>query len=216
MNAIFGAILITWSLILISCSEHELWPGAPHDDVGVAVAPVSISGNATNKAGPTVAVSGGGNPTGVAVPTSEGSIMRIQNGLENGVSRTQGNFSTAIGQLSTNLPKVTNVNSAAGYDNIQLLVYAACADLTRNGKMQSMYNIVPGNTVAQNQAALIAAGIRMLDQHTAGIASGGPDTAAVTTVLTNLITAENANTSTMVFMTVCIAANSAGVSLLGM
>jgi hypothetical protein len=219
-SAFLGLFFIFGSLITMSCSEHELWPHVSHDDVGVAAAPVSIAGNGTGRAGPTVPVSGGANPTGVAVPTGEAVISRLQNGLESNAMRTQGNFATSISQLGSNLPRVTNVNSAAGYDQLQLLVYAACADLTQNGKMQSSYNIVPGNTIAQNQAALIATGLRMLDQHTGGIASQGPagDVTNVTTILTTLITAQaNAgSTSTMAFMTVCIAANTAGITLLGM
>ena len=207
--------------LLVACSEHELWQGPTHNEVGVAVAPVSISGNSTARSGPTTPVSGGANATGVAVPTGEAVIARITNGLEGTVKQTTGNFSTAISQLSTNLPKVTSVNAAAGYDQLQLLVYAACADLTTGGApiMQSKYNVSPSGTIAANQAALVSAGIRMLDQHTGGIASQGPDAAQLNTILTNLVTAQaavNTNTSTMAFITVCLAANTAGIALLGM
>jgi hypothetical protein len=85
--------------------------------------------------------------------------------------------------------------------------------------MQSIYGIQPSATVAANSAALVAAGVRILDAHTAGLASQGPNAAAVSTVFTNLVNNEAATsgvTSKMAFMAVCIAANSAGSTLLGL
>ena len=214
-------ILILSLLTLVGCSDHENDP-PQHNEVGVAVAPTSIPGNATTNAGPAAAVSGGPNVTGVVAPTASAVILRIQNGLEGSVLSTTGSFAKAVAQVSTNLPKVTDVTLASGFDQVELLAYAACADLTVNGTnslMQTKYNVLPASTIAQNQAALIAAGIKMLDQHTAGLASQGPDAALVDTVFTNLVTTEAAvgtNTSTIAFMAVCIAANTAGVAMLGL
>lgn len=206
-------------LALVGCSDHALGPGI-HNEVGVASLPSSIAGNGTSKAGPTTGVSGGPNLAGVSVPTTTAVVGRIENGLEKNALSTTGNFSKALTQVRANLPKVANVNDAAGYDQAQLLVYAACSDLTVGGtpKMQSKYNVQPSATIAANQAALIAAGVKMLDQHTAGLASQGPAAAQVTTILTNLVQAQAAdatNTSKMAFMAVCIAANTAGSMLLG-
>jgi hypothetical protein len=119
------------------------------------------------------------------------------------------------------LPKVSDVNQASGYDQVQLLVYAACSDLTTGGtpQMQSRYGVTPSASIATNEAALIAAGIRMLDQHSAGLASRGPASAQVSTIFTTLVQAQAAvgtNTSKMAFMAVCIAANTAGTTLLGL
>ncbi|PWU17454.1 MAG: hypothetical protein C5B49_08800 [Bdellovibrio sp.] len=206
-------------LTLASCSEHLVLPQR-YTAVGVAIPPVSMSGNSTSKAGPTTADTGGTLALGVTVPTADSVAARIENGLEKNATRTSGHFADLLSQVQTNLPKVTNVNSASGYDQIELLTFAACADLTEGSPstMESVYGIQPGNSIASNQSALIAAGLRILDQHTAGLASQGPGAAQVTTVLTNLVQAEagvGSNTSTMAFMAVCIAASTAGAALLG-
>ena len=212
--ALFG-----FAHVLLGCSEHTLVP-PEHGQVGVAAAPVSMKGNTVTNAGPTLPISGGPMATGIMIPTSTAVVGRIENGLEGRARSTQGNFRNALRQVRTNLPKVTNINNASGFDQIQLLVYAACSDLTTGGTpaMQSVYNVQPGASVATNQAALVSAGVRMLDKHVAGLASQGPDSAQVTTIFTNLVQAQVAAsaTSKMAFMTVCIAANTAGSTLLGM
>jgi hypothetical protein len=204
-------------LLLLACSDHEIGPGI-HGEIGAAVAASSIAGNSSGSAGPTTGLSGGPNLLGVTVPTGTAAVGRIQNGLEGLVKPTQGNFQRSLAQVRTNLPKSTDVTAAAGYDQIELLVYSACSDLTSGSVplMQSKYGIQPSATVTANQAALVAAGMRMLDQHTAGIASQGSASAQLTTIFTGLVLAQTGNTSKMAFMTVCIAANTAGTALLGM
>lgn len=205
-------------ILLLGCSDHAIGPGN-HDDQGVAVAAYSIVGNNTTKAGPTTAVSGGVNTLGVTGPTAESAAGRIANGLEQNAVVTRGNLRTVLNNVRTNLPKVANVNNAAGYDQVQLLAYAGCADVVQSGKMQSVYGIQPTATIATNATALVAAGVRILDAHTAGLASQGPNAAAISTVFTNLVNTEAATsgvTSKMAFMAVCIAANSAGSTLLGL
>lgn len=204
-------------LVTVACSDHELGLNRP-TDIGVAVAPSSIPGNSQANAGPTQAVSGGSNTLGVVIPTGDAVIARIQNGIEKNADPTQGNFARGIQQVSTNLPHVTNVLNASGFDQIELLAYAACSDLV-NGPMQNTYGVNPSGTITANQAALVAAGMRMLDQHTAGLASQGPAAAQLTTILTNLVQSEASiatGTSTTAFMTVCIAVNTAGASMLGL
>ena len=202
-----------------ACSDHEIGPPT-HGEVGVAVAPVSIAGNNLTKAGPTTAVSGGSNTLGVLAPTADAAVARIANGLEGNAPATSGNFSRALAQLKTNLPKVPNINNATGYDQVQLLAYAACADLTTGGTplMQSKYGVQANAQTTANQAALVAAGIRILDQHAASLASQGPGSAQVTSVFANLVQQQitDGATSKMAFMTVCIAASTAGSTLLGM
>jgi hypothetical protein len=207
-------------LSLVSCSAHVLGPGI-HGEVGVAVAPSSIAGNGPDHAGPTLPVSGGANALGVTVPTSTAVVGRIETGLEGNAPATAGNFAKALTQVRSNLPKVTNVADAAGFDQVELLAYAACSDLTTGSPamMQSKYNVQVASTIAANQAALVAAGIKMLDQHTAGLASQGPAAAQISTIFTNLVQAQagvTSNTSKIAFMAVCIAANTAGSAMLGM
>lgn len=213
------AVIFGLMLMVSACSSHEQTP--VHGEVGVAVDPQSIKGNTLTNAGPTSAVSGGANPVGVIVPTGPGVVSRIENGLEKTVSATKSNFGKALGQLKTNLPKTSDVTGASGFDQVELLVYAACSDLTTGTTplMQSKYNIQPNAAIATNQSALVAAGMRMLDQHTAGLASQGPGSAQVATILTTLVqnqAAVGSNTSTIAFMAVCMAANTAATTMLGL
>ncbi len=216
MKLQFNLLII--ALTLVSCSDHL--KGPPRHEVGIAVAPASIQGNGLDKAGPVLPVSGGANTLGVIVPTARASIGRIENALERRAPASAGNFLAAITAVRTNLPRVANPLEASGFDQVQILAYAACSDLTRgnNPVMQSVYNIQPGQSITANQAALIAAGVRILDQNAAGLAAGSSASAQVTTVLTNLVQAQAANAgnnSTMAFMAVCIAATTAGATLLG-
>lgn len=206
------------SLMLLSCSNHVKGP-PPHGETGIAVAPQSLKGNGLGNAGPTPPVSGGPNTLGVSVPTARASIGRIENALEGRSPATAGNFNRAIAQVQSNLPRVSNPKEAAGYDQIQLLAYAACSDLTTGGTpiMQSAYNVQRNSSVSANQAALIAAGIRILDQNVAGLASQGPNATDVTTVFTTLVQAQitAGASSTVAFMAVCIAAATAGSTMMG-
>lgn len=183
---------------------------ASRDDVPSPTNPIVVGDGAT--------VPGKG---ALSVPTADGVVARIQNGLEKSVSPTAGNFSRALTQVRGNLPKNTNPLKATGYDQIQLLAYAACSDLTTGTTpiMQSRYNINRNGTIAANQAALIAAGVRMLDRHTAGLASQSEAAAKVNAAFTTLvqnIAATAGNTTTIAFVSVCIAANTAGSAMMGM
>lgn len=156
----------------------------------------------------------------MTVPTGNGVIVRVQNGLENNVSAASGNFKKVLAQVQPNLPKVTDPTKATGFDQVQLMVYGACSDLTTGTtpKMQSVYNVNPNNPIATNQAALVAAGVRMMNQYTAGLASNSAATPAVNSALNNLVTTlegDSTNTSKIAFMSVCIAANTAGSTLMG-
>ena len=155
-----------------------------------------------------------------SVPTSEAIVARLENGLEKNVRSTAGNFSRALTQVRTNLPTVTDPTKATGYDQIQLLVYGACSDLTTGTTplMQSRYSVTANGSIATNQNNLVNAGMRMLDQYTAGIATSSTATVALQSALTKLVTElsqTSTNTSRIAFMSVCIAANTAGTSLLG-
>ncbi len=220
LEVIINFLLALSCIYLMSCSDHAK-ETPPHGEVGVAVAPSSISGNSLGQAGSTTPVSGGPNQKGVLTATRVGIVARLENGLESNALSTIGNFRKSLGLVKSNLPTKASVLEATGFDQVELLAFAACSDLTTGTKslMESVYGINPAGTIASNQVALVAAGMRMLDHHTAGLASQGPDSAAVSTVLTNLVIAQAAvgtNTSKMAFMTVCIAANTAGTSMLGL
>lgn len=154
----------------------------------------------------------------LTVPTGDALIKRVQLGLQNNVSPTAGNFAKSLAQVKGNLPKDPDPTKASGYDQAQLLIYGACSDLTTGGtpKMKSVYGVDPKATVANSQAALIAAGMKMVDQYTAGLGSNSSATPQVQAAFQNLVqTVASGNTTTVAFMSVCIAANSAGSMLLG-
>jgi len=160
----------------------------------------------------------------LSVPTPDALIGRITNGLEGQVSSVAGSFQESINRFRSNLPKATDPTKGSGYDAGQLLVYGACADLTTGTtpKMQSVYNIPPNgdkDQIKAKKADLVAAGLRMLNKHTAGLASNalvkGDIEAALGKMLDDLAEdGSQANTTKIAFMSVCIAANSAGSMLL--
>lgn len=160
-------------------------------------------------------------PSAASVPTGDAVVVRLQNGLQKNVSSIKGNFAKALVNIKANLPKVSDPTQATGYDQIELLAYAACSDLTTGNPslMQSTYNVNPTATIATNQSALIAAGVKMLNTYTAGLASSGPTASQVTGVFQILLSqltsdTTDKNTSTIAFMSVCIAANTAGTTLM--
>jgi len=153
-------------------------------------------------------------------PTADGIVKRIQNGLEKNVNPMTGNFATVLNQVRGNLPKTPDPTQATGFDQVQLLVYAACSDLTTGATplMQSKYSVPTTGTVAANKAVLIAAGKKMLDQYTAGLATQGNAAGQINGalgVLVDRIASVATNTTKMAFMGVCIAANTAGSSMTG-
>jgi|GEM_PF-2585056 len=185
-----------------SAGQPTLTPGSTPASGAV------VAGNGSNIAG-----------TGNLTVATNGSIpFRIANGLQNKVSPASGNFAKALTQVQNNLPASPDITKSAGFDQLQLLIYAACSDLTTGGTnspMQSAtgYHIVASGSVVSNQAALISAGTSILDQHLGGLASQGPAAAAVTQNLTTLVTAlsqDSTINSQMAFVSVCIAASSAG------
>src|SRR6478609_140286 len=92
---------------------------------GDALTSGQIAYNATD---PNADVPGQGS---TSVPTSDAVIGRLQVGLAgSGVSTTTGNFATVIGQVASNLPQVTNSVTAVGHDQVPILTYAACSDIT--------------------------------------------------------------------------------------
>ncbi len=158
---------------------------------------------------------------GMIVPTTEALVLRIQNGLQKNVSPLNGNFAKALASTKSNLPKSSDPTVATGYDQLQLLVYAACSDLTTGNTplMQSKYKVNVSGSIASNQAALVAAGVQMFDQYLGGLASEGPSSGQIASAFTTMlstISAINTNTSKIAFMSVCIAANTAGSGMLGL
>jgi hypothetical protein len=149
-----------------------------------------------------------------SAPTADAVIGRIRNTLI-GADPLAGNFTKAIAQVKPNLPQMTNPVQATGLDQIPLLVYAACTD----AKLVS-YNVPTTGTVSANSAALVAAGMKMLDAGLAGLASQGSsngDFQAALQALVSTLAADKATTQTMTtsFIAVCMASTTAAVSMVG-
>ena len=149
-----------------------------------------------------------------SAPTADAVIGRIRNTLI-GVDPLAGNFTKAIVQVKPNLPQMTNPVQATGLDQIPLLVYAACTD----AKLAS-YNVPTTGTISANSAALVAAGMTMLDAGLAGLASQGAsngDFQAALQTLVSTLAADMATTQTMTtsFIAVCMASTTAAVSMAG-
>lgn len=192
--------------------------------------PVSLRSETAQSSTSTTPPDGAANPAGggagekvagsTSVTTANGVVAKIQNGLEGNASSTAGNFAKALTQLKGNLPQTADPSKATGYDQIQLLVYAACSDLTTGtpAKMQSVYSVDPSKSIATNRGALITAGVKMVDQYVAGLASQGPTSSDVSSAIGKVVdqvAGAAGNTSKIAFMSVCIAANTAGTTLLG-
>ncbi len=176
-----------------------------------------LIGGANSGAGNGANVPGNGSLTG---PTADAVIARLKNGMNNNVNPLAGNFARTLVVVRSNLPKVTDPMKATGFDQVQLLAYGACSDLTTGtpGLMQSQYGVTKGVAVAAQSANLVAAGVRMLDAHVAGLASTSSAAPKVTAAFQALVTKVGAvagNNSTIAFMAVCIAANTAGSSMMG-
>ena len=149
-----------------------------------------------------------------SAPTADAVIGRIRNTLI-GVDPLAGNFTRAIAQVKPNLPQMTNPVQATGLDQIPLLVYAACTD----AKLAS-YNVPTTGTISANSAALVAAGMTMLDTGLAGLASQGAssgDFQAALQALVSTLAADKVTTQTMTtsFIAVCMASTTAAVSMVG-
>ena len=210
MPALQKAYFMVGILLLVSCGvKRQQFLRNPSS----IAEPVEL---AENQYGGGVTVSGRG---AFSVPTAEGLVQRLQNGLDGNVKGGSGNFAKSLAQVKKNLPQLTDPTKATGFDQVQLLVYGACSDLTTGTTplMLSKYGVNPGLTPASNQTSLIAAGLQMLDRHTAGLASQSTATGKIKTALTTLTTqlAAGGNTPVVAFMSVCITANTVGATLLG-
>ena len=149
-----------------------------------------------------------------SAPTADAVIGRIRNTLI-AVDPLAGNFARAIAQVKPNLPQMTNPVQATGLDQIPLLVYGACTD----AKLAS-YSVPTTGTISANSAALVAAGMKMLDAGLAGLASQGASTADFQAALQSLVStlaADKAPVQTMTtsFIAVCMASTTAAVSMVG-
>jgi len=172
-----------------------------------------LSKNAQNP----VQNSGTGPTVSTSVPSMAAVVGRIQKGLGGNVSSSAGNFAKVLAQVQTNLPSVTDPTKATGLDQIPVLIYGACSDVSTS-LMNSAYKVNSGTSVAANMAPLVAAGVTMVNLHVANLAAAGtPLNAQVSSIFTNLVNSDigSGATTAQAFYSVCMAANSFGVGMTG-
>lgn len=192
-------VLIGNVFLFTSCSLQK------DPSEGIKQSNLSSSGNPADEVGVL------GVP-GANVPTTEGIVARIQNGLKSVALPTAGNFRIALIQLGTNLPENPNPNLATGYDQVPLLAYAACTDVPL-----STYGIT-GSSIPGAKAAIVAAGINILNQHTGGLVTSASLTPGVSAIFGKLVD-DNAKISgetvQMTFISVCMTASTYGTQMMG-
>jgi hypothetical protein len=220
-----GALLLLAAVGYQNCSGSFQSAKLSSESAGsLGVGPQPTPPGPTPSSTPAAIVAGNGanflGSGSMSVPTAYAVVARIQNGFQGNVSSTSGNFAKAVALLRTNLPQVADPSKASGFDQVQLLVYAACSDLTTGTSpmMMSKYQVDPTKPIATTQSAIVAAGVKMLDQYVAGLASQGPTSSQVTAALNNVVqtvAADTSSTTTIAFMSVCMAANTAGTTMMG-
>jgi hypothetical protein len=145
--------------------------------------------------------------------TSDAVVGRVALGLTGTtVAPTAGNFKTAVTQLASNLPQTTNPLQATGADQVPLLAYAACSDVKTGA-----FGITFASSVSSQKAAIVAAGVKILDQHVGGLASGQFNS-QVSQVFSTLVDQDAAlgDNTQITFISVCMAADTYGTSMRGM
>jgi hypothetical protein len=152
------------------------------------------------------------------VPTADAVVARIQTGLSpGGVSSLSGNFKTVLAQVSSNLPQDSDPTKASGFNQVPRLVYAACSDIGAT-KAKSVYGVDTTKAVSAQSANLVTAGVNIVNQYVGGMASSDPSmNQKVNQVFSTLIADDNAAgaSTLMTFVSVCTAAGTFGVGMLG-
>jgi hypothetical protein len=177
-----------------------------------------IDGSSSGAASPGGITGSGSGLSGIgdlSVPTGKAAFARISNGLEGNVSLYQGSLQNAYPQLVANFTNSTDPTAFSGAGANMLISYSACADVSDSHL--SLYNINTSATVAANKTALVNAGLRILDRHTANLASGSSVTAQVSAALGAIVDQSVANgvSPKMAFVTMCTATSSAASTMLG-
>jgi hypothetical protein len=160
------------------------------------------------------------NPTfSSSVPNADNIVARVQNALTlptgsaSLVNPAAGNFKTALGQQSSNFSSTSNPLLASGAGSIPLLSYAACSDVNATS-----YGVTTSGTLTSQTSAIVAAGLTIVNQCTANLAAPGSTfNMPVTQAFQNLVSNDAAASATtsQTFISVCTAATSFCVSMLG-
>jgi len=180
---------------------------------GDALTSGQIAYNATD---PNVDIPGVGS---TSVPTQDAVIGRLLGvGLAGAqVTDQSTNTKAVIAQVNGNLPQLADPIKANGWDQIPLLTYAACADISA-ANTQAVYGVNTAGTLASQRNALVAAGLKIADQYVGGLATSGPLAAQATAIFQSQVDANaliSGETVKQSFIGVCMAANVFGVALRG-
>jgi hypothetical protein len=200
----YGAILTAAALLAIGsgCSLNK-------DSGAVTTAQALANTTMTN-----VSIPGTGStyvPTAVAV---QGRLMKALSA--GGVTTQTTNCKKALAQVASNLATTSNPIQAAGLGQVMLAAAGCCEDV-KSGS----YGVTFGNSItsAATQTSLVNACLTLLNSHTGGLATGDPSSAAAAAAACQqLVTADAAisgETTQNAFVSVCMAANSYGITMTG-
>ncbi len=206
-NVLVLPILAAWAMPFLSGCSVVAGNGG-----GVPAA--SGAGTNASSVGSSTSSTGGSTATpvqSVSNPTADTIVGRIQLALPT-VSTSAGNLKTAYAQIASNLPVTPNPNLSTGLEQIPILVFAACTDVN-----PTTYKVNTATSVTANQANLVAAGVTMVNANIGGLASDPAYASQTSAVFTQLVAADmTAGASTAAtFVSVCLAANSFGVGMVG-
>lgn len=93
-----------------------------------------------------------------------------------GVNINSTNTKTALNNVLSTLPTSTNPNQAAGQGAIPVLMYAICSDVSFGTKTSEAYvyfGVDTTDTVANQTANLIAAGVKIVNAYVGNLAVNG-------------------------------------------
>jgi hypothetical protein len=128
------------------------------------------------------------------------------------VSLSTGNFATVNVQQSANLSTTTDPATATGAGAPPLLAYAACNDVKATS-----YGVTTTSSIATETTLLVAAGLTIVNQCTAGLAASGTTlNPQVSSIFSTLVSQDSTSgaTTAQAFISVCTAATSFCVSML--
>jgi hypothetical protein len=182
--------------------------------------------------------SSSGNPLSTLAPTADALVGRIEKGINGvgmadyssgalkalntpiGVSHLAAgtNCLSAYKQVGANLNNNPNPNKANIGAPITQLIFSCCSDVVKGGKLAAFGVTARASDplTGANQGQVAAAGVKILDQYTAGLASNGPMAKDAAKVFADQLSASPAGTRVEdAFAHVCLAAVAYGATMTG-
>lgn len=167
---------VAYAVMVTGCS---IVPGAGSGNGSATVSGINNGNNNNNGGG-----GGSSNSISTTVPTVDVIPARIANALTLPATTaspspsplvnpvTSKNFSTVLAQQGPNLAITTDPASATGAGAVSLLAFAACNDVTP-GAYGVTGTLTSGVASAAQSSQIVAAGLTIVNQCTAGLAASG-------------------------------------------